>query len=142
MREVDGIYNFKFDSAVYRKYSEEYASCKIKKVTQLLDKEVENLQARLNELLELKDFIAQGSPIYLFKNNESEYGYLDSEGNNYEYKKINEKPVLIDEYFNLYEIVGYSVLDDIWQDRGNSIAIKTWVDKVVKVESIQIQKNK
>ena len=51
-----------------------------------------------------------------------------------EFKKINNKPIIIDNNFNLFEIIEYVNMDDIGQDRGNSGVVVSWVDKVVKVK--------
>ena len=136
MKKVESLNGYQFDSLTHIKLTKERAFGKIDILKNLLDKRIALLESRLSELKELKDFMQLDKQIYLFKTNDSDYGYVDSYGNNYEYQKINDKPILIDGNFNLFEIVEYVDVNDIGQDKGNRNMTVSWIDKVVKINRI------
>ena len=137
MKKVENMNGYKFDGLTYFRIKEDKASAKLENMSKLLDEKISKMESRLSELKEARDFINTGNQIYLIKSNDSDYGYVDNKGKNYEYKEINGKPILIDSVFNLYEIVEYVELDDIGQDKGSRCYTTTWIDKVVKVKPIE-----
>lgn len=137
MKKVENMNGYKFDSCKYFRIQKDKASAKLENMSKLLDEKISKMESRLRELKEARDFINTGNQIYLIKSNDSDYGYVDNKGKNYEYKEINGKPILIDSVFNLYEIVEYVELDDIGQDKGSRYYTTTWIDKVVKVKPIE-----
>lgn len=136
MQKIKYVNGYIFDSCDYIKIEDSIVHQKIKKMSGLLDTKINELEFRLNELKDAKEFMKTGKQIYLFKNNNSEYGYADINGKNYEYKRINGKPILIDTDFNIYEIIEYVDLDDIGQNRCTSYCIRTWINKIIKVKPI------
>lgn len=136
MKKVENLNGYQFDSLTYIKFTKERAFGKIDILKKLLDKKIESMESHLNELKELKSFMQLDKQIYLFKTNDSDYGYVDSYGDNYEFQKINDKPILIDSNFNLFEIVEYVDVSDIGQDKGNRNVTMSWIDKVVKVKKV------
>ena len=136
MQRVKYIRGYKFDSCDYIKICDSMAHQKIKDMSELLDTYIERIESRSIDLKDAREFKKTGKQLYLFKNNESDYGYVDDNGKNYEYKQINNKPILIDADFNLYEIIEYVDLDDIGQDKGTRSCIVLWIDKIVRVKPI------
>ena len=137
MKKVENINSYQFGSLHNKKYKDEYVSNKKAMMHKLLDEKIAKLEARLSELKEAKEFLTTGKQIYLIKDNDSNYCYVDAKHNNtYEYRVINNKPILIDSDFNLFEIIEYTELDDIEQDKGNRSIIEAWIDKIVKVKKI------
>lgn len=137
MKKVEKINVYCFDSLHNKTYTDECLSNKKALMYKLLDEKIEKLETRLAELKEAKEFLMTGKQIYLIKDNDSNYCYVDAKHNNtYEYRVINDKPVLIDADFNLFEIIEYVELDDIGQNKGNRNILESWIDKIVKVKKI------
>ena len=136
MKKVTKLKAYDFDSLHDKTIKNDVVTDKLSAMYKLLDAKIVFLESRIAELKEAKEFLATGMQIYLFKNNDSNYSYIDTTNKHYEYRVINDKPVLIDSNFNLFEIIEYVELDDIGQDRGNKNCIASWIDKVVKVKRI------
>lgn len=136
MKKVTKLKAYDFDSLHDKTIKNDVVTNKLATMYKLLDDKIVFLESRLAELKEAKEFLVTGKPIYLFKDNDSNYSYIDTTNKHYEYRVINDKPVLIDSNFNLFEIVEYVELDDIGQDKGNRNYLASWVDKVVKVKKI------
>lgn len=140
MKRVNEIQAYGFDSVEYMKIRQKTIDEKRRTLNYLLDKKIEKLESRLNGLKDTRLFLKTENPIYLIKDNDSRYGYIDAKGNNYEYRMIHDKPVLIDSKFNLYEIIEYEDMSDIGQKRGDMVSTVSWIDKVVRVEMISFCK--
>ena len=137
MKKVENVNGYRFNNPNSKTYKDEYISNKKAMMYKLLDEKIVKLETRLSELKEAKEFLMTGKQIYLMKDNDSNYCYVDAKYNYiYEYRVINNKPVLIDSDFNLFEIIEYVELNDIGQDTGNYRNITAWVDKIVKVKKI------
>lgn len=132
MKKVTKLKAYDFYSLHDQIIRKDIVTNKLATMHKLLDDKIVSLESRLAELKEAKEFLVTGKPIYLFKDNDSNYSYIDTTNKHYEYKVINDKPILIDSNFNLFEIIEYVELDDIGQSRCTS----TWVDKIVKVKKI------
>lgn len=136
MKKVTKLKAYDFDSLHDEIIRNDIVTDKLSAMYKLLDKKIDSLESRLTELKEVREFLATGMQIYLFKDNNSNYSYIDTTNKHYEYKVINDKPVLIDSNFNLFEIIEYVELNDIEQNRGSRSCVDSWVDKVVKVKKI------
>lgn len=137
MKKVTNIDGYRFNSPHYKKYDDTVISNKKAVMQKLLDEKIKRLEVRLSELKEAKEFLMTGKQIYLIRDNNFNYSYVDAKYNYiYKYEVINGKPVLIDTNSNLFEIIEYVELNDIGQDTGDRKNIVSWIDKIVKVKKI------
>lgn len=114
---------------------------KIKDLSDQIDSEIEGTEKRLEELKEAKRFIASNpkNEIYLFKSNDSEYFYMDADGELYDYSEIKGKPIIVNDSFQFYEITGYIDLESVTRKNyksNSSSVIYGWIDKLVEVKKL------
>lgn len=127
--------SYKFSSVTYKNnYSDRVIQDKCTEFDDLLEKEIERLNNRLNELREVRKIIKEEKQFYLLKDNDSNYLYVNSNGDKFEYMYKQGKPLLIGEDLSLYEIIAYSDVATLtsYYDRK----IKTYVDKIVYCKKI------
>lgn len=102
---------------------------------ELLDENINTLKSRLEEMIELRD--TKENIIYLLKDTDSCYNYVDKDGNDYQYSVINGKPVLVSADFKMYAIVGYYDVKNIRKMKHNSrYVIESFVDKACVVKPL------
>lgn len=105
---------------------------------ELLEDEVERLKNRLAELQEIQHM--NDDIVYLIKSTDSEFNYVDKNKNVYEYKIIQDKPMLISDSFEVYEIIEYADVKEFRKKdkySGRSWLIEAYVDKVCKVKKVK-----
>ena len=102
---------------------------------ELLDENINALKSRLEEMIELRD--TKENIIYLLKDTDSCYNYVDKEGNDYQYSVINGKPVLVSADFKMYVIVGYYDVKNVRKMKHNSRYVtESFVDKACVVKPL------
>lgn len=105
----------------------------------LLNNEINRLKNRLDELIEVSKL--DEDIVYLVKNTDSCFNYVDKNKNTYEYRVINDKPILIKEDFSMYEIIEYCKVSEIrakTKYSNSSWCIESYVEKVCKVKKVSI----
>lgn len=101
------------------------------------DKQIANrifeLEKRVCELKELQEFMRTNDQVYFFKDDASGFSYTNKSGEPYGYKEVNDKHILIDKDFNVYEIVEYTSVRDITHQKNYD----TEINKIVKVKPLK-----
>ena len=99
-----------------------------------LIKERDNLMVRLNEIEELIE-VGHEDIVYLLKDTDSKYCYMDVYGVKYKYIIANQKHILLNTHnYKSYEILEYCPVKNIqYVDSTSKWKIDSYVDKVVKI---------
>lgn len=138
MIKVNQTRGYEFDSVDYKtpkllnsglleKYCNEF--------NELLENEIQKLEERVEELKEVRSLISKNKQFYLFKDNDSKYFYVDSNGTEYRYIYSFDKPILIGEDMSIYEIISYSETNNIYE--YNYKKSHLYVDKIVNAVKIK-----